>query len=91
MIKNIKMKQKKNKTDSIIKAISYGFAVIVVIYTVKNGTKSNYQNLFAEIGKIGSIVAVILVIIAAILGISKLIKYIKHKNSDIEDNPDIDN
>lgn len=88
-MKNIKMKQKKNKTDSIIKAISYGFAVIVVIYTVKNGTKSNYQNLFAEIGKIGSIVAVVLVIIAVILGIYKFVKYIKHRNNDIEDNSDI--
>lgn len=71
------MKKGKNKLNSIIKAISYFIAVVIVIYTLKYGADSNYQNLFGKIGKIGSIIALILVVIGVIWAIYRIVKYMK--------------
>lgn len=73
------LKKKKDKTNSIIRNISYCIAVIIIIYTIKVG--NDYEKLFM---KIGAIAAIILIIIATIVGSYKLVKYIKSKNEDIE-------
>lgn len=78
------MRKKKDKTNSIIKAISYCIAFIIVIGSMKEILEIEYIN-FDKIGKYGSIIAIILVIIATIFGIYKLVRYLDNRKDDQED------
>lgn len=68
----------KNKTDTIIKIVSYLLAIIIIIYSVKNYDNINYQELFINIGKVGLCILGVVILVVIIVVICK--KFKEHKD-----------
>lgn len=79
------LRKKKDKTNLIIKAISYCIAGIIVIGSTKEIFGIEDNNIIYKMGKYGSIIAIILVVIATIFGIYKLVRYLINRKNNQED------